>query len=309
MKYFRGLSLVFCWLGCVLPLQAQGVNIPDKNLEAALRAALHEAKAPLTEQMLGNVFVLEAKGKKIANLTGLEKCKNLALLNLAKNKVSNLAPLKDLTNLQSLDLAGNKISDLRPLGGLPSADLGASTIGLFGSLLGQGPFTAESALFPGRVVGLTKLSYLELSDNQISNVEPLRNLTALSALYLTNNKISNIKPLETLTRLSSLSLGKNHIKDIKALEKVNKVDTLELKENQIEDITPLAKLTEIRLLMIEKNKIKDLTPLVNSAKADSAGPMRFAPFLDLYLEGNPLSDDAKTKQLEELKKYGVRIKG
>src|SRR4051794_5884499 len=89
--------------------QAWAVPIPDKNLEAALRAVLLEPKGELTEAQLGNVFVLEAKGKSIANLSGLEKCKNLALLNLANNQVVDLAPLKELTNIQSLDLSSNKV--------------------------------------------------------------------------------------------------------------------------------------------------------------------------------------------------------
>src|SRR5437660_6626434 len=98
---------------------AGAVKIPDKNLEAALRAVLRDAKGELTEaQLAANVFVLEAKGKKIADLTGLEKCKNLQLLNLANNEVADLAPLKDLQNLQSLDLSGNKVTDLTPLKGL-----------------------------------------------------------------------------------------------------------------------------------------------------------------------------------------------
>ena len=91
---------------------------PDKNLEAALRAVLLEPKGELTEAQLGNVFVLEAKGKNIANLSGLEKCKNLALLRVTKNEISDLKPLKDLTNLQSLDLENNKVADVTPLAGL-----------------------------------------------------------------------------------------------------------------------------------------------------------------------------------------------
>ena len=43
------------------------------------------------------------------------------------------------------------------------------------------------------------------------------------------------------------------------------------------------------------------------AKADAAKEKRFAPYLRLYVAGNPLSDDAKTKQLAELKKIGVRL--
>src|SRR5690242_15870735 len=84
----------------------------DKNLEAAIRAVLQDVKGPLTDDNLKNVYVLEASGKKITSLQGLEKCKNLAQLKLSSNQISDLAPLKDLTNLQSLDLSDNKISDL-----------------------------------------------------------------------------------------------------------------------------------------------------------------------------------------------------
>ena len=45
------------------------------------------------------------------------------------------------------------------------------------------------------------------------------------------------------------------------------------------------------------------------AKADAAGAKRFAPYLRLYLAGNPLTDTAKSTQLEALKAAGVRIEG
>ena len=61
--------------------------------------------------------------------------------------------------------------------------------------------------------------------------------------------------------------------------------------------------------MIERNQIKDLKPLVEAAKADSAGPKRFAPYLHVYLAGNPLSDAAKKSQLDALKAAEVRIDG
>src|SRR3954453_22670237 len=73
--------------------------LPDKNLEAAVRAVLHEEKAELTDEKLRNVYVLEADKKGIKDLTGLDKCKNLALLKLTGNQIADLKPLKDLTNL------------------------------------------------------------------------------------------------------------------------------------------------------------------------------------------------------------------
>ena len=88
---------------------------------------------------------------------------------------------------------------------------------------------------------------------------------------------------------------------------MTRLSTLDLAENQVEDLSPLAKQTELSLLMLERNKITDLKPLVTSAKADVDGEKRFAPYLRLYLTGNPLSQTAKSKQLAELKGFGVRI--
>jgi hypothetical protein len=247
---------------------------PDKNLEAAIREVLkHEPKVELTDEKLQNVYFLEAPGKDIKDLTGLEKCKNLALIKLTKNKITDIKALKDLTNLQSLDLAENAINDIGPLANLKG------------------------------------LQYIELTGNQIEKLEPLAGLTALSALYLGSNAIKDIKPLAALTKLSSLSLPKNQIKDISVLEKVNKLSVLNLQDNQVEDLGPLSRQTDLKLLMIERNKIKDLKSLADAAKADAAGPKRFAPYLRLYLAGNPLGDAAKTGQTEALKAAGVRIEG
>ena len=86
----------------------------------------HETKTDLTDEMLLNVYVLEAPGKEIRDLTGLEKCKNLALLKLSKNKVADLKPLKDLGNIQSLELDDNAIVDLAPWRALRSSSTSSS---------------------------------------------------------------------------------------------------------------------------------------------------------------------------------------
>ena len=97
---------------------------PDKNLEDAIRSVLkHEPNVELTDEKLQNVYILEATGKKIKDLTGLEKCKNLAEIKLTTNQISDLKPLKDLTNLESLDLADNAIKDISPLANLKGLQL------------------------------------------------------------------------------------------------------------------------------------------------------------------------------------------
>ena len=271
----KALAIVV-WLAAALfsPQRTFGGPFPDKNLEEAIRAVLkHEPKVELTDEKLQNVYILEAPGKEIKDLTGLEKCKNLALLKLTKNQISDLGPLKGLANLQSLDLADNTIVDIAPL-----ADVKA-------------------------------LQYLELSNNQVADITPLGNLTSLTSLYLTNNKIVDIGPVASLSKLSTLVLAHNQVRDLSALSKVTRLRLLDLKENQIEDLGPLKGQTELSMIFLQRNQIRDLTPLVEMAKADSDGPKRMAPFLRLYLEGNPLSDQAKSTQLRRARRWGSGSRG
>ncbi len=243
----------------------------DKNLEAAVRGALHLPTGDLTESNLLNVYILEAADKKIASLKGLEQCKNLASLRVTKNQVSDLKPLRELTNLQSLDLADNKINDISPL------------------------------------AGLTKLQYLELENNQVAKIDAIAAMAALNSLYLGGNQIVDLMPVAKLSKLWSLSVPRNRIKDISPIGTLTRLSTLDLSDNQITDLAPLAKFKEINMLIIRRNKIMDLTPLINLLKVDAQGEKRIGPFLQLFLEGNPLSDTAKGSQLQALKSFGARI--
>ena len=93
----------------------------------------------------------------------------------------------------------------------------------------------------------------------------------------------------------------------KARGAVNKLMTLALTGNQIVDVGPLASQTELSLLMLEKNKVASLAPLMKWLKADADGAKRFAPYLRLYLAGNPLDDESKAKHLPAMKAIGVRL--
>ena len=61
------------------------------------------------------------------------------------------------------------------------------------------------------------MTYLNLSDNSVLNIEPLKSLTKLSSLYLSNNKISDIYSLKNLNELSSIKLDGNKIKDFSSI--------------------------------------------------------------------------------------------
>ena len=249
--------------------RAAGSLFPDQNLEQLVRKHVFEKRdnnKPLSEADVDKLSTIEGKFAGITNLAGLEKCRALASLDLAGNRITQLDALKDLKSLQYLNLAGNRISDASPL------------------------------------AGIVALQYLELSGNQLHDLRPLAGLTNLTSLYLGTNQITDITPLLKLDRVWTLCLEHNRLTTIAGLGQLKRLTSLALAANQISDLTPLNGLDSLSFLFLENNAIKDFSPLVNLIKQDAAGPKRFAPYLKLYVKGNPGA--AKTAVVEQ---YGVRL--
>ncbi len=176
-------------------VDANVVLFPDNNLEAAVRNALYiegirqkdkdllekPLDEAITEADLAKLTAMEAAGKGIISLDGLEHCVNLKELYLPENQISDIHNLSSLTNLIKLDLGANQISDISPL------------------------------------ASLTKLTSLDLYVNRIEDISPIVSLTALTNLYLFRNRIVDISPLANLTELTELDLFANEVSDISPL--------------------------------------------------------------------------------------------
>ena len=132
-------------------------------------------------------------------------------------------------------------------------------------------------------------------------------MTALNSLYLSQNRISDISAVAGLHKLWSLYLRGNQVSDLKPLSKLRFLSSLDLTENQVSDLSPLEPLTELRYLILNNNQISDLGKLVAMSKMDFEGEKRFAPYLRLYLAGNPLGSNAARNQTSQLEGFGVRV--
>src|SRR5215212_6372693 len=93
--------LLLALLGSQALSSAESTNQPpvfrDKKLEAAVRKYVFEKRdtdKTLVESDVVNISTIDAKGAGISDLSGLEKCPNLASLDLAKNSVKDLKPIK-----------------------------------------------------------------------------------------------------------------------------------------------------------------------------------------------------------------------
>ena len=250
---------------------------PDKNLEAVVRQQVFEKRNNtmlIVEADVQNIAILHGNGKKITNLAGLEKCRSLREVKLGNNEITDITPLKDLKEIQSLHLQKNKITSVAPL--------------------------AE----------LTALQYLDLSNNQVADIAPLAKFAALGFLELTNNQVKDIAVLGGLKKLHALYLDSNPVADIKPLAALKGMERLGLRNTGVADLAPLAEMTELSFLFLEGNKITDLGVLLAMAKKDveGQGPKRFAPYLKIYLKGNPLAEAAQKTQLPELQKLVKEVK-
>ena len=281
---------------------AQVVEMPDPNLRAAVREALDIADRPEVKLdaavLRRHLTGLDAGGRGISDLTGLEHATSLTTLFLHNNDISDLRALTPLVNLTFIRLHGNQIKDISPLSNLTEL----TTL----------PLDSNNITDISPLANLTRLMHLVLSNNNIMDVIPLASLTSLKHLELQNNRITDITPLEHLIHLEHLDTQNNpifdpnspivdipdpnlrtairdalnlpddvpvnrdsmrqltrlhaahsQITDLAGLEHAISLTSLALHNNDISDLralTPLVNLTSIRL---HGNQINDLSPLAN----------------------------------------------
>jgi internalin A len=250
----------------------------DPNLEAAVREALEIPEGVLLVSDLEGLYALNASGREIEDLRGIEDCINLMSLVLEYNEITDIGPLAGLINLMSLNLNDNAVTDLGPLRGL---------LGLSRLYLGGNGITDDEL---EHLRGLVNLSNLVLDYNGLKDIGPLAELTKLRSLVLNDNAIEELSALSGLTGLSVLYLYNNAISDIGALKELTGLSVLYLYNNDISDITPLWNLSNLVNLVLDYNRISDISPLSGLTKLSV-----------LYLNVNQISDLSALAGLQELK--------
>jgi hypothetical protein len=135
---------------------------------------------------------------------------------------------------------------------------------------------------------LTHLKSLDLSGNQLTNVNGLEKFTQLKKLSLNGNQLTDVRGLAKLTLLKSLYLDDNKLIDVKGLEKLDQLNFLGLNGNQLTDVKGLEKLTKLKILGLRGNQLTDLQGLKRLTKLQLLG-----------LEGNPGLTRAQIDELDE----------
>ena len=150
--------------------ETEVVEFEDSNLEEVIRDKINKPEGDILLDDVLDIEELEAPGKDIESIEGIQHLSNLKTLYLGGyydsdagemkyNKISDISPLSNLTNLEWLGFSENEVSNIIPL------------------------------------ENLTNLEELWFGWNEISNIGPLANLTNLEGLSFIFNEVSDISPL------------------------------------------------------------------------------------------------------------------
>jgi internalin A len=193
---------------------AQVVSIPDSGLNAAIRQTLQKPTGQLTPQDLLNLTELDASGRRVSSLVGLEAARNLIVLELQSNSLTNLTLPSVLTKLSVLDLSFNPLTNCAlPVGLTNLTELAIEETGLT-TLTLPADLTRliDLDLFGNRLTnlalpaGLTKLDFLELGGNQLVSLTLPPDMTNLTSFFIDGNPLEALVLPEPLAAINLADL-------------------------------------------------------------------------------------------------------
>ncbi|NLJ70052.1 MAG: protein kinase [Clostridiaceae bacterium] len=142
-----------------------------------------------------------------------------------RGDISSLSDIPNMYYLRNLTLTSQSISDLSPLSGM-------------------------------------KLENVNLSDNFVGNLLPLKDMVTLLELDVCQNPLSDLTPISRLFSLETLDISQTQVTDLTPLAELTKLQTLKLEYCDIEDIGVLARLPNLREVDVSNTLITDLSPLI-----------------------------------------------
>ncbi|NMF56773.1 leucine-rich repeat domain-containing protein [Pseudanabaena yagii] len=163
---------------------------------------------------------------------------------------------------------------------------------------------------------LTQLNFLMLSNTQVTDVSPLRELTQLNILMLSNTQVTDLSPLRDLTQLKDLLLGNTQVTDLSSLSVMTQLKSLYLNHMQVTDLSSLRDLTQLNRLDLSNTQVTDLSPLRdltqlnhldlrNTQVTDLSSLSVMTQLKSLYLNHMQVTDLSSLRDLTQLNRLDL----
>ncbi len=185
---------------------------------------------------------------KLFNEITLSNKDYLTYVNICDNeKLSDLSKLDEINDtLSQLDVSGTAVTDFSPLKDckiLTRVEAKGNGLKSIDSLQNE------------------SITVLDVTDNQLTNLDVAQNYKYLYHLYASNNIISDISGLADRTALYNLELNNNQITDISVLSGCTRLGVVYLDGNAITSLAPLADCSGIKYFHANNNKLTNLDGL------------------------------------------------
>lgn len=244
----------------------------------------------------------------VCDVGPISALKKLTILTLSENQyLSNLASLRGLSQLTSLMMNETNVADISWIAGLTSLTSLYLSTGHIGDISPCSSLVMlkqlhlnKNNISGGDLSRLSALTYLDVSDNNIHNLESLQLPRQLWMLCANNNKITNVGSLVQLTCLTRLHLWKNRIDDISPLKLLERLTVLDLRSNHITDVSPLIDFNlDLYNQMTELKGSLDANPQDCMLERRYAG-LQFLTRRSLLLTSNPIKNLSCLRHLQDI---------
>jgi len=207
------------------------VDFPDLYLEELIRSTVNVPEPiDIMFSDLQGLESLQCFNTGVADLTGLNYCKDLTWLSLQQCLTEDLRPLMTLSRLDYLLAINGDFWDLDPLG------------------------------------YCTELTLLWLENQACNNVAPLRHCTKLTELtYTDQNGCDGFDQLGSLTRLEKLRLDAFGITTTAPLRQMTHLITLDINGNPIGNLDFISHMPNLRGLTADNCNITNPAPAFSQA--------------------------------------------
>ena len=121
-----------------------------------------------------------------------------------------------------------------------------------------------------------KLQQLHVSSNQLTSLEPLRDMP-ISRIYAALNQITSLEPLRSMSKLSTLSFPGNQVTSLEPISNVTTLKSVDCSHNPLKELGDLSNL--------------QLTRFYASANGlESLQPIAHMQLINLHIAENNISD-------------------
>ena len=163
------------------------------------------------------------------NINELENLVKLKTLNLGATKINSVDFAKNMTNLEYLNLEHNEFTDITALENL----VNLKTLLLDSAVKTWLTDTRKSRIKDiSKLYRLTKLEELGVSNNDIDNIDVVKNFKKLNKFHATNNNIANFESLLSLSGLQEVWIQENKNNIMKSPENYLKAKEIFSKLNK-----------------------------------------------------------------------------